>query len=155
MKNLLRVLTLSCVSMIMMSCSKDDVQTPNPEVVFKATLIGMSEVPSNASTNTGTATLVFNTSTKKFTVTTTHSIATPTLGHIHKGAVGTNGAPAFGFTTLTSPIVYTSAVLDATQQADLFAGLYYVNIHSGAFPGGEIRGQLIKQGTASGTSTGY
>jgi hypothetical protein len=31
----------------------------------------------------------------------------------------------------------------AQQLADLNAGLWYVNIHNSAFPGGEIRGQII------------
>ena len=75
----------------------------------------------------------------------THSIAAPTNGHIHKAAVGENGPPVFPFTSFTSPINFTSGVLDAAQEADLNAGLYYVNIHTGDFPPGEIRGQLIKQ----------
>jgi hypothetical protein len=149
MKNLLRLFTLSFISTLIMSCSKEEQKSPNPNVIFKATLSGMSEVPSNTSSGTGTATLTFNSSTKKFTLTATHSIATPTLGHIHKGAAGANGAPVFGFTNLASPITYTSATLDAVQEADLFSNLYYVNIHSSAFPGGEIRGQLIKQTTTS------
>ena len=28
------------------------------------------------------------------------------------------------------------------QAADLLAGLWYINIHTAAFPGGEIRGQV-------------
>jgi hypothetical protein len=126
------------------SCSKSD-PAPNPNVTFIATLNGASEVPSNASTATGTATLTFNTTTKVFTISVTHNIATPTNGHIHKGAVGASGPPVFPFTTFTSPILYTSVALDATQEADLNANLYYVNIHTAAFAGGEIRGQLIKQ----------
>ena len=65
---------------------------------------------------------------------------------IHKGAVGVPGGVVFGFPApITSPIDYTSVALDSTQQADLNANMYYVNIHSAAYPGGEIRGQLIKQ----------
>ena len=125
------------------SCDSSD--DPNPKVTFKATLNGTSEVPANASTATGTATLTYNTTTKIFTVTVTHTIAAATNGHIHKGAMGVSGSPVFPFSSFTSPITYTSIALDATQQADLYAGLYYVNIHTAAYPGGEIRGQLIKQ----------
>ncbi len=41
-------------------------------------------------------------------------------------------------------LVYGSFVLSPTQSADLLAGLDYVNIHTSANPGGEIRGQLIR-----------
>lgn len=130
------------------SCSKsktDPAPTPNPNVTFLAVLNGVSEVPANPSTTTGTATLTFNTTTKVFTITVTHNITTPTNGHIHKGAAGVSGAVVFPFSALTSPITYTSAALDAAQEADLNANLYYVNIHTAAYAGGEIRGQLIKQ----------
>ena len=39
------------------------------------------------------------------------------------------------------------------QVADLFAGLYYVNIHSNVFPGGEIRGQLAADATPASRGT--
>ncbi len=83
--------------------------------------------------------------TKILTITTTYSGVTATAGHIHKAAVGVNGGVIFPFTNLASPINLTTPPLDAAQEADLMAELYYVNIHSAAFPGGEIRGQLIKQ----------
>lgn len=143
MKHLFRFLVISIVLLGIFSCDSSD--DPNPNVTFKATLNGTSEVPANASTATGTATLTYNTTTKIFTVTVTHTIAAATNGHIHKGAMGVSGSPVFPFSSFTSPITYTSIALDATQQADLYAGLYYVNIHTAAYPGGEIRGQLIKQ----------
>ena len=115
-------------------------------VIFAATINGASEVPANASAATGTATLNFNTFTKIFVIDVTHSLAAAaTAGHIHKAAVGASGGVIFGFGTITSPFTYTSLALTAGQEADLNAGLYYVNLHSAAFPGGEIRGQLIKQ----------
>lgn len=124
------------------SCKKSD----DPKVTFLATISGSSETPVNASTATGTATLTFNKDTKIFTVVVTYSGVTATNAHIHKGEVGVAGGVIFGFTApLTSPINYTSVALDASQEADLNANSYYVNIHSTAFPGGEIRGQLIKQ----------
>ena len=116
---------------------------------FKATLSGANERPTpNASTATGSSTLVFNTDTKIFTISTTYSglTGTATAGHIHKGDINVSGPVLFGFTAASvSPIIYTSVALDATQEADLRAGLHYVNIHTAASPGGEIRGQLIKQ----------
>ena len=148
MKHLIRFITIALFVTVLGSCSKSSTTptpTPNPNVTFLATLNGASEVPANATAATGTATLTFNTTTKIFTVTVTHNIATPTNGHIHKGAVGVSGGVIFGFTSLISPISYTSAALDAAQEADLYANLYYVNIHTAAYSAGEIRGQLIKQ----------
>lgn len=124
------------------SCKKSKTN----EVTFKATINGTTETPSNASTATGSATLIYNQDTKTFTIVVTFSGITATASHIHKGAPGVPGGVIFGFTPpIVSPINYTSAVLDSTQQADLYADQYYVNIHSTAFPAGEIRGQLIKQ----------
>lgn len=143
MKHLIKIFALIFLTSFVVSCEDDD--EPNPNVTYKATLSGANETTPNSSTATGTATLVFNTTTKIFTVTVTHTVPTPTAGHIHKGAVGVSGGVIFGFPSAASPISYTSIALDATQEADLNAGLYYVNIHTAAFPGGEIRGQLIKQ----------
>ena len=145
MKIIIRLLAISTILFGISSCDKDDNTPPDPNVTFKATLTGAQEVPANASTATGDAKLTFNTTTKIFTLAVTHTIASPTNGHIHKAAVGVSGGVIFPFASFTSPISYTSPALDATQEADLNAGLYYVNIHTSAFPNGEIRGQLIKQ----------
>ncbi len=136
------ILLLSGILFTTESCSKSE----DPTVIFQATLNGASETPPNASTATGTATLTYNKNTKIFTIVVYFNGVTATIAHIHKGAVGVSGDPVFGFTApITSPINYTSVALDAAQEADLNANLYYVNIHSAAYPGGEIRGQLIMQ----------
>ncbi len=147
MRNTLLSSLLFSVVLLAASCKKSDpAPTPDPNVTFKAVINGASEVPANGSAASGTATLTFNTTTKIFTATTTFTGTTATVAHIHKGVIGVSGGVIFAFATpITSPITYTSAALDATQEADLNANLYYVNIHSAAFPGGEIRGQLIKQ----------
>ncbi len=103
---------------------------------------------------TGTATLKFNNTTKILNITVTHSIAAPTGGHIHNAAMGVNGGVVFPFSNLTSPITYTSVALTSSQEADLKANLYYVNIHTDEFPGGEIRGQLLIGATSDGGNDG-
>lgn len=119
------------------------------DVTFKATLSGANERPTpNTSTGTGTSILIFNIDTKVFTVTTTYSGLTgaATGGHIHRGDASTSGPVIFPFTNVTiSPIVYTSGTISATDEADFRAGNFYTNIHTALNPGGEIRGQLIKQ----------
>ena len=42
-----------------------------------------------------------------------------------------------------NPSVGTTAIT-ALQGADLLSGLWYVNIHTATFPGGEIRGQITR-----------
>lgn len=143
MKHLFKIFAFIFLTLFVISCNNDD--KPNPNVTYTASLSGAKETVPNTSTATGTATLVFNTTTKVFTITVVHTLAAPTMGHIHKGAAGSNGPVVYPFTVLTSPISYMSASLTAEQEADLNAGLLYVNLHSTAFPGGEIRGNLMKQ----------
>ena len=143
MKLLIRFFSLLIIVFSLFSCDKDDDTIAN--VTFKATLIGTSEVPSNASAAVGLATLNYDPNTKLFTIVVTHNLASATGGHIHKGATGVNGEVVFPFLSTTSPINFTSVALSATQISDLNAGLYYVNLHSASFPDGEIRGQLIRQ----------
>ena len=106
------------------------------------------EVSTNTSTATGTATLVFNNTIKTFTITVNHNVISATGGHLHVAAVGVNGPIVFPFTSLTPPITFTSPVLTAAQETDLKEGRYYVNLHSTAFPSGEIRGQFDNPGCA-------
>lgn len=142
-----RGILLSLFSLIMIvaiSCKDDDDDDPN--VVFEATLNGMNEVPPNGSTSTGTATLTYDTLANRFDIVVNYTGVAATAAHIHQGAAGVAGGVVFGFSDpVTSPIQYTSPVLTEAQEATLFAGEYYVNIHSSAFPAGEIRGQLVRR----------
>nr|WP_294936408.1 CHRD domain-containing protein [uncultured Flavobacterium sp.] len=157
MKRHLGLLALAFFAMGLFSCTSDDdgTVTPTPTTTtFTATLNGSNEVPSNSSTASGSATLTFNNTTKIFTLTTTFTGLTPNAAHIHKGAIGVSGPAVFPLSDLTSPITYTSVTLDASQEADLKANLYYINLHTDAYADGEIRGQLLKQGTSGGGGGG-
>lgn len=149
MKSIGNLLAATILIFSINSCDKyDDVPYPptlNPNIVFKATLSGAQEAPATNSTRTGTATLVYDSVSKVYTLTVTHDVPNPTNGHVHKGVIGVSGPVIFPFASFTSPINYTSPKLDATQEADLKSNSYYVNIHTAAFPAGEIRGQLIRQ----------
>ncbi|HKX85887.1 MAG TPA: CHRD domain-containing protein [Flavobacterium sp.] len=158
MKRIVQFLVIPFFVLSLNSCSSDDDNegggTP-ASTTYRATLTGASEVPSNASTATGTATLSFNNTTKIFNLTVTYSGMTATAAHVHKGAVGVSGGPVFPITVTASPMYLTSAALTTEQEADLKANLYYVNIHSSAYPDGEIRGQLMKQTSGGGGGGGY
>jgi CHRD domain len=130
------------------ACSKSD-STPvvDPNITFKGTLSGANEVPANASAASGSVTVTFNNDTKILTLAATFTGVTPTAAHIHNAAAGVNGGVIFGLGSapFTSPVNYTSVALTPTQESELKANNYYANFHSTAFPGGEIRAQLIKQ----------
>jgi hypothetical protein len=112
--------------------------------IFKAALSGASEVPPTTSAGTGTATATLDIATNKLSWDVAYSGLTgPALAaHIHGPAdPGQNAGVAVPLKVTPSPIT-GSKVLTAAQAADLEAGKYYVNVHTAANKGGEIRGQL-------------
>ena len=114
---------------------------------LKATLDGKSETPPNASTATGTADIDYDAASKKLTWKLTYSgLSGPaTAGHFHGPAEpGKNAGVAVAIPNATTSPAEGSATLTDAQAADLLAGKYYVNVHTAANPGGEIRGQVTK-----------
>ena len=114
---------------------------------FKATLDGKSETPPNTSAGTGTADIDWDAATKKLSWKLTYSgLSGPaTAAHFHGPAEpGKNAGVAVAIPNATSSPVEGSATLTDAQAADLEAGKYYVNVHTAANPGGEIRGQVSK-----------
>lgn len=114
---------------------------------MKATLNGKSEVPPNASAGTGTADIDYDAATKKLSWKLTYSgLSGPaTAAHFHGPAeAGKNAGVALAIPNATASPVEGSATLTDAQAADLMAGKYYVNVHTAANPGGEIRGQVTK-----------
>jgi len=71
-----------------------------------------------------------------------HNVENATAAHVHRGARGENGGVVFGFASGQSPI-RERWILAPGDLEDLLMGNFYVNIHSQAFGGGEIRGQLV------------
>ena len=129
-------------------------------ITWEVTLAGSNEVPPNGSPATGHGTFVFDDlgtaadadDTLSALVTFSSLVAPATAAHIHGPAgPGANAAVRIGFTGFpnTTSGSYSNVFLvsgaiggAAAFEANLFAGLTYVNIHSSVFPGGEIRGQL-------------
>jgi hypothetical protein len=114
-------------------------------MAFKAALSGASEVPPTTSAGTGTATATLDTATRKLSWEVTYSgLSGPALAaHIHGPAdPGKNAGVVIPFGKNVASPIKGSKILTATQMADLEAGKYYINIHTAANKGGEIRGQL-------------
>lgn len=120
---------------------------PASAETFKVMLDAKSEVPPNASTATGTADVDYDPATKKLSWKLTYSGLTgPAMAaHFHGPAeVGKNANVAVPIPNAGSSPAEGSATLTDAQAADFEAGKYYINVHTAANPGGEIRGQVTK-----------
>lgn len=72
----------------------------------------------------------------------THNVTDAVAAHIHSGEPGVAGGVVIPFDDPSSPIIGENLLLSPQLASDLREGLLYVNVHSPAHPGGEIRGQL-------------
>ena len=111
-------------------------------VDVKLTLAGDQEVPPVKSAGTGSGTIIVGTDRSVSGSVMTTGI-TGTAAHIHEAAAGQNGPVIIPLTqagnTYTVP---AGAKLTDAQFASFQAGKLYVNVHTAANPGGEMRAQL-------------
>ena len=122
------------------------------------TLGGDQENPPVTTAASGTANItVADDKSVSGSVTTTGVAGT--VAHIHNGATGKNGPVIIPLTKSGDNmwLVPAGAKLTDAQYADYKAGNLYVNVHSAANKGGEIRAQLNAGGrsTSSGSGMGY
>jgi hypothetical protein len=112
---------------------------------FHAHLTSSAEVPPNDSHGTGTMRGTLNTTTHKFTYTVSwHNLTGPaTMAHFHGPArPGENAPIVVPLGNQPKSPIHGSVTLTPEQQQQLENGLWYVNVHTAAHPGGEIRGQV-------------
>jgi hypothetical protein len=138
---------------------------------FQAHLTGYNEVPSINSP--GKADLSLTVGEKELTYQLTYSGITPAVAHVHVGQPGVSGNVSFflcgGGGKPACPSTSSGTVTGTVNSADLQAiptqgfnagdlnaviaamkaGVTYANMHTTAFPMGEIRGQL-QQGNGNG-----
>lgn len=141
-------------------------------ITYATTLSGPAESPPNASPGTGWALVTYDNIAHTLNIDTAFSglTGTTTAAHIHCCSLPTAGVatqtPTFtGFPLGVSSGVYnntfdltlssswnaafitanggTAAGAEAALAAGLNNGAAYLNLHSSAFPGGEIRGFLV------------
>jgi hypothetical protein len=123
-----------------------------PANAFAATLIGSQEVPPTLSTAIGNGAVVVDPVTRIMKASVNTAGIFGIAAHIHEAVPGVAGPIIF---PLTEPapgngIWTTQVTLTEAQFNALKAGNYYFNVHSTAFPNGEIRGQILHQLPQSG-----
>ena len=110
---------------------------------IKVMLSGSQEVPPVATSATGSGTIVIGSDKSVSGSVTTTGVAA-TAAHIHVGAPGKNGPVIVPLAKTADNVwsVAAGAKLTDAQYESFKAGELYVNVHSAANKGGEIRGQL-------------
>jgi hypothetical protein len=115
---------------------------------FAATLTAASEVPPKTSAGSGDMLGTLDTATKTFTYTVTFNNLTgpATMAHFHGPAkAGANAGVLIPLGNNPTSPIHSSKVLTDDQIKQLESGLWYVNVHTAANPGGEIRGQVMEK----------
>lgn len=126
-------------------CSNDDAP---PNLAFKQVVLsGAQENPAVTTAAVGTGTFSINLDTGAVEGSVTTFGLTATAAHIHEAASGVNGPVIVPLTQGPAGVwsAAPGAMLTAAQLQALANGNLYVNVHSAANPGGEIRAQLGRQ----------
>jgi hypothetical protein len=147
-------MSILAIAALMPACDDDG---PDDDR-YEATLAGSNEVPANGSNATGTAVFTDRGGSFDYSI-DVQNINMPTAAHIHVGVAGVNGGVIVPLFSTSSPVANFSGrlVTSSFTAADIVAsfdismdelrdlmrtGGVYVNVHTTAIPGGEIRGQL-------------
>ena len=119
---------------------------PNANLVkLGGTLAGSSEVPATSSSGGGSVEATLNKETNALSWKVVYSgLSGPAAaGHFHgPAAAGQNAGVVLGFKGSVESPITGEATLTPAQATDLMAGKWYVNLHTKANPGGEIRAQV-------------
>ena len=140
-------LALSGVALVFAVAGCGTMSRPAP-MMFKATLSGASEVPPVATAAKGTFSASYNKENSLLLWNMNYDgLSGPaTAAHIHgPAAEGQNAGVLIGFNNPVSSPMSGQVTLTPAQFADLRDGKLYVNVHTAANKGGEIRGQLKAQ----------
>jgi hypothetical protein len=158
-----RVLSLAIAGLFVLFVSATQAQAQT--ITFNAQLHGGNEVPGVVTGSAGTSVVTWNPTTKAGTyrVDVFNMPVGTTASHIHVGAPGVGGPVVINFTVPAGGISNDFALVGTFGCSDVVAraaqginscedfeqalllGNTYVNVHSTANPGGEIRGPLVRQ----------
>ena len=117
--------------------------TTGMDSVTTVVLSGGEQVPPVKTLATGRGNIVIG-ADKSVSGSVTTTGVSGLAAHIHIGGAGKNGPVIIPLTKKVNDVwtVPAGATLTDAQYASYKAGELYVNVHSAAYKGGEIRGQL-------------
>lgn len=118
--------------------------TPNL-VALSTQLRGANEVPPVPGMGSGTVDALFDKNTNQLRWRVSYSdLSGPALAaHFHGPAlIGANAGVALPWPGPLASPMEGSAILTSAQADELMSGLWYANIHTARYPGGEVRGQM-------------
>jgi hypothetical protein len=147
----LTAFTFVFTSIAFLSCKEEDYLVPGEFASTNLPMSGAQEVPAVTTGATGTIQATYSqySKTLNYTVTFSGLSGNAAAAHIHgTGEPGINAVVLqtfAGFPAKTAGTYSGSLLIDGVKILEeyLLAGKYYINIHTAANPGGEIRGQLI------------
>lgn len=125
------------------------VTTMRPNMLLSAKLDCASATPSVAGNGVGVASFMLNANRDSLCINATFAGLTGsvTSAHIHNGAVGVAGGVALDLSSYVSgnklSATITGTALTALLKSNMLKGLTYLNVHTAANAGGEIRGQIL------------
>jgi hypothetical protein len=154
-----RISTLLVIGLLVITAPTALAADP-PTAAFGGPLDGAQEVGPVVTAATGEATVVISPDDSTIWYVVDYSGLSGALAaaHIHTGVAGVNGGVILPLASSASPMVGTLTAADFTASgsittfaeavAAIKAGATYINLHTAANPGGEIRGQVVAKGDA-------
>lgn len=148
-------LTVVAVSaLVLVACSSDDdsddvADVTTTEVSYVVPLASANEVPpviQPGASGEANLTLDSDTGALSGSVSVSGLTGPATMAHIHEAAVGENGPVVIVLEGNDDNSVWSvpaDTVLDTAQLQSLLDGNMYVNVHTDANQGGELRGQIV------------
>ncbi len=145
MDKLSRIALALTLALALAACQAPVEEEPTP-IVVNLSLSGDQEVPPTETAAAGEATVTVTGS--QMVVDGSWEGFAATLAHVHgPAAAGANAGVVFTLTFDNPAGTFGGTFeMNATQLSDFEHGLLYINVHSAAYPAGEIRGQIVPEG---------
>ncbi len=149
MRSLKLIAALFVFSLVFLSCDKESYLEPE-EYAGATNMSGSQEVPAVTTNASGTIRVTYSQRSKilSYIVTFIGLSGNPTGAHIHglaERGVNAGVLQSFsGFPAATIGSYSGTLFIDGVKftEENLLAGKYYINIHTAANTGGQIRGQI-------------